>query len=56
MKILFCVIVINHGALYPAAGHPADNFTVSGIRPIVLRRKVNVNFHRLVKCLQKLTN
>ena len=23
-----------HGALHPAAGHPADNFTVSGIQPL----------------------
>ena len=27
-------IVTIHGALHPAAGHPADNFTVSDIQPL----------------------
>ena len=28
------LLVTIHGALHPAAGHPADNFTVSGIQPL----------------------
>ena len=27
-------IVTIHGALHPAAGHPADNFTVPDIQPL----------------------
>jgi len=27
-------LVTIHGALHPAAGHPDDNFTVSGIQPL----------------------
>ena len=30
-----CILLVTtHGALHPAAGHPADNFTVSGIQPL----------------------